>query len=800
MIISYRWLMDYLPHPLPVDELSTILTSIGLEVEAVEKAEAIKGGLEGLLIGEVLTCGPHPDADKLKITTVNTGNGEPLHIVCGASNVAAGQKVVVASVGTSIHPVAGESFTIKKAKIRGAVSEGMLCAEDEIGLGSSHAGIIVLPEDAVVGTPAKEYFKLPQSDFAIHIGLTPNRSDANSHIGVARDVCAYLTHHKAGDYRVQMPEAHLPQAENNTNGIPVAIEAAAACPRYLGLSISDLQVGPSPEWLQQRLTTIGVRSINNVVDATNYILHEYGQPLHAFDAAKISGGMINVRFEREGTNFTTLDGKERKLQATDLMICDAEKALCIAGVSGGANSGITDATTSLFLESAYFDPKHIRRSSLHHGLRTDAATHFEKGVDINNLKPALVRAANLICELSGGRISSTLTEVYPEPITPVSVTVSFQYISRLTGKAYAANQVISLLEALGFIITEQTDKIITVSVPSNKPDVLQPADIVEEILRIDGLDNVAIPDRLNISLTKALANDREAREKVAQNLCGAGFQEIVTNSIVNSSYYPERTDLVHMLNSLSSELDVMRPSLLESGLEVIAYNTARKSTDLALFEAGNIYYQQDGQYIQEPKLALFCTGNKRDASWNGKAEKADIYFLKGIIQMLFIKEGLKNLAMAADEETISWKWKNQVLCTLQTVGAEKLARFDVRQPVCYAVIDWTLWLKATAAQKIMYTEVPKFPAVKRDLALVLDKSINYQKIQQSTDKLKLAALQSYGLFDIFESEKLGPDKKSLALNFTFQLQDRTLTDEETEALMKQLIGAYQQDLGAQIRG
>lgn len=800
MIISYQWLMDYLPAPLPVDELSQMLTSIGLEVEAVEKKEGIKGGMEGFVVGEVLTCAPHPDADKLKITTVSIGHGEPLPIVCGAPNVASGQKVVVATVGATIYPLTGEPFKIKKAKIRGAVSEGMICAADEIGVGTDHAGIIILPENVQPGTPAIKCFDLPETDYAIHIGLTPNRSDANSHIGVARDICSYLTYHTGREHQVKFPETHLPESEKAEKSINVTIEAPEACPRYMGLTIRNLQIGPSPEWMQQRLATIGVRSINNVVDVTNYILHEYGQPLHAFDEAKINGGEIKVRFEPAGTPFMTLDGKERKLQGTDLMICDATQGMCIAGVSGGANSGITDGTTSLFLESAYFEPKHIRRSSLHHGLRTDAATHFEKGVDINNLEPAILRAAQLICDLTGGTISSGITDIYPTAFEPDTIQISYDYIHKLTGKEYAPAKVNELLKSLGFSISHHDEYAITVAVPSNKPDVLQPADIVEEILRMDGLDNVAIPQRLNIALTKAMPNDRTEREKVAQELCGIGFQEIITNSIVNSKYYPGREDLVTMINSLSSELDVMRPSLLESGLEVIAYNTARKENDLLLFEAGNIYNKQQDKYHQESKLALFSTGKAVDNSWNGKEVKADIYFLKGTIQLLLKKEGIQNLVLVTEEASISWKWKNQALCILQVVPEERLGLFGIKQPVCYAVIDWALWLKATAAAAIRFSEVPKYPAVKRDLALVLDKSVAYQKVQQITDKLKLGALQSYALFDIFESEKLGVDKKSLALTYTFQLTDRTLTDEETEALMAKLATAYQQELGAQIRG
>jgi phenylalanyl-tRNA synthetase beta chain len=799
MIISYQWLQEYLPHPVAVDELSRILTSIGLEVEAIEKAEAVKGGLEGLVIGEVLTCEPHPNADKLKVTTVNTGSGETLNIVCGAPNVAAGQKVVVATVGTTVHPSSGDAFLIKKAKIRGAESEGMICAEDEIGLGESHAGIMILPADAVVGTLAKDFFNIPSSDFAIHIGLTPNRSDANSHIGVARDVCAYLTHHTGEVHMVKTPSVSLPEKSGTPLHIKISVSSAEACPRYMGLTMTGLKIGPSPEWLQRRLQTIGVRSINNVVDITNYVLHEYGQPLHAFDADRIKGQEVRVGFEAAGTLFTTLDGKERKLQDSDLMICDAEEGMCIAGVFGGMHSGITDGTTNIFLESAYFDPKHIRRTSLHHGLRTDAATHFEKGVDINNLQPALVHAAALIAEIAGGVVAGDLQDIYPSPFRPQEVSITYSHIEKLSGKGYPAAAVKQLLTALGFGIVSETEAGLTLTVPSNKADVSQPADIVEEVLRMDGLDNVKIPERLNVSLVKAMPNDRAEREKMATFLCGSGFQEIVTNSIVNSKYYPGRTDLVTMLNSLSSELDVMRPSMLESGLEVIAYNSNRKSGDLLLFEAGNIYRQEAGSYVQDAQLALFAAGNVQAAGWNIKSIKADIYYLKGVIQNLLHISGIKNTPITAEEHSITWKWKNQELCKVMNVAAATLNAFDIKGEVCYAVINWALWLKAIEANKIRFTEVPKFPAVQRDLAIVLDKTVSYLQVQQATDKLKLNALQSYGLFDVFESDKLGAGKKSLALNYTFQLQDRTLTDEETETLMTQLVTAYQKDLGAQIR-
>lgn len=803
MIVSYKWLLEYLPEPVSLDELSKILTSIGLEVEATEAVEAVKGGLEGLVTGEVLTCEKHPNADKLKVTTVNVGTGTPLHIVCGAPNVAAGQKVIVAVVGTTVHPTEGEPFLIKKAKIRGEESEGMICAEDEIGLGKSHAGIMILPDDTPVGLAAKVYFNIPETDHAIHIGLTPNRSDAMSHIGVARDVCAYLTHHKGKKYTVRQPDVQLPAKGNTAININVNIEAAEACPRYTGISIANVKIGPSPEWLQQRLAAIDLRPINNVVDITNFVLHEYGQPLHAFDADKIKGNTINVRLASEGSKFISLDGKERSLKANDLMINDAQEGMCIAGVFGGLHSGVTDSTTNIFLESAYFNPGFIRRTSLHHGLRTDAATHFEKGVDINNVLPALKRAATLITEIAGGSIASDITDIYVKPIEPVIVNVTYAYIQKLSGKNYSQNAIKDVLLALGFEIESETAESLSLKVPSNKTDVKQPADIVEEILRIDGLDNIAIPEKLNISLVKALPNDRAEREKLAEALCGMGFQEIVTNSIVNSKFYPERTDLVRMLNSLTAELDVMRPSMLESGLEVIQYNYNRKNQDLSLFEFGRVYRQEEGKYIEEPQLALWLTGNVAAAHWNRKANMVDIFYVKGVINNLMKLSGITNTVTGYEDNdgqvNATWKWKNQPLCTAVKVAPKHAEAFDIKQDVYFAVINWAVWQKAMSTNKIKYKEVPKFPAVQRDLAIVLDKAVSYQQVQQVTDQLKIDALQSFDLFDVFESEKLGAGKKSYALSYTFQLQDRTLTDVEIEQVMQQLSGAYKTKLQAQIR-
>ncbi|HRO43765.1 MAG TPA: phenylalanine--tRNA ligase subunit beta [Flavipsychrobacter sp.] len=798
MIISYQWLLTFLQEPLPVSDLSNMLTSIGLEVEAVETTEAITGSLEGLVIGVILTCEKHPNADKLKITTVNIGTDAPLKIVCGASNVAIGQRVVVAPVGTTVFPTEGQPFEIKKAKIRGEESEGMICAEDEIGLGASHAGIIILPENAPIGLLAKTFFNIPEPDYAIHIGLTPNRSDAMSHIGVARDVCAYLSHHRAKKHQVQMPKLELPPNKGSFH-INVNVDAAEACPRYTGLCLTNVKVGASPDWLQQKLKTIGVRSINNVVDITNYVLHEFGQPLHAFDADKIKGKTVNVRFPDEGSDFLSLDEKVRKLKSHDLMICDEEEGMCIAGVFGGLHSGVSETTTNIFLESAYFDPTFIRRTSMHHGLRTDAATHFEKGVDINNLIPALMRAAMLICDIAGAEIASEVIDVYPKQLEPKQVTIRYEYMSKLSGKSYSSEAIKNILLSLDFQILKETEESLTLLVPTNKTDITQPADIVEEVLRIDGLDNIAIPERLNISLKPTKPNERDIYEKLAETLCGVGFQEIITNSIVNSKYYPENNDLVQMLNSLSSELDVMRPSLLESGLEVIQYNCNRKNTDLRLFEFGKTYKKQNDRYIEEQQIALWISGNAVSAHWDQKAKPANLAYLKGVLQSLVNRSGIGNVTVTYEQERVVYKHRNQTLCTAFAVPSKRLGEFDIKQEVYFANINAKVWIKAATENKIRYTEVPKYPVVERDLAIVLNKEITYQQVKQTTEQLKIESLTGFDLFDVFESEKLGADKKSYALSYTFQLLDRTLTDAEIDLAMQQLMSSYRSTLQAQIR-
>ena len=588
MTISYNWLYEYLPAGLPgipekiePEKLGRILTSIGLEVESIEKYESIKGGLQGLVVGEVLECIKHPDADKLSLTKVNIGTAEPLQIVCGAPNVAAGQKVVVATIGATIYPIGGEPMTMKKAKIRGVESQGMICAEDEIGLSDNHAGIMILPADTKAGMPAAEYFQ-PYEDFIFEIGLTPNRIDAMSHLGVARDVCAWLSHHHKTEASVRSPFKNNFKVDHQGLQMEVVIENAEACQRYAGVSIEGVTIGESPLWLQQKLKSIGLRPINNIVDITNFILHETGQPLHAFDAAAIKGSKVIVQNLPEGTPFITLDEKERKLYAEDLMICNAEEPMCIGGVYGGAHSGVTNITKNIFLESAWFNPVYIRKTSLRHGLRTDAASRFEKGVDISNTVQVLKRAAMMIKEIAGGDIASDVVDVYPAPAEKTAVSLKYHYLKKLSGKNYHGDTIKNILNSLGFELLKEGADEMRMAVPFSKPDILIPADIVEEIMRIDGLDNIEIPAMITMFPSPEM-NTQEAGylEKVANYLVGAGFDEIFTNSITNSSYYPDEVlkSTVKMINNLSEELNIMRPGMMETGLETVAYNLNRKNNN-----------------------------------------------------------------------------------------------------------------------------------------------------------------------------------------------------------------------------
>jgi phenylalanyl-tRNA synthetase beta chain len=814
MTISYKWLSEYLPVSVEPERLSRILTSIGLEVESMEKYEEAKGGLKGLLIGEVLSTEKHPNADKLTLTKVSIGNGEPLQIVCGAPNVATGQKVVVAPVGTTIYPTAGAPLTMKVAKIRSVESYGMICAEDEIGLGTSHDGILVLPKDAKVGSTAVEYFK-PYEDWIYEIGLTPNRMDAMSHWGVARDVCAFLSHHDKKGIKPKLPPSNHFKPDNNSLTIQVKIENEKACPRYSGVSISNVTIKESPKWLQQKLKAIGQRPINNIVDITNYIQHETGQPLHAFDADAITGKKVIVKNMPEGTTFVTLDEKERKLSKDDLMICNETEGMCIAGVFGGLHSGVMDTTKNIFLESACFDPVTIRKTSFRHGLRTDAASRFEKGTDISATVNVLKRAALMIKEICGAEITSDIVDVYPQPNEKVQVAMKHHYLKKLSGKNYHPDTVKDILVSLGFEMVKEGIDEIRVAVPYHKPDISLAADLVEEILRIDGLDNVDIPDA--ITITPAVEENYALevyKEKTANYLVGLGFYEIMTNSITNSAYFSEKelASAVKMLNNLSAELNILRPSMLETGLEVIAHNLNRKNNDLRFFEFGKTYNIDDpgkpsslaGRYNEPGHLCLYMTGRNAEEGWRSKPVFSDFYILKGVVTNLLQVLGLRidtfdPLQHPKFENGLQVKISDQVILETGIVSKSSLSRFDIKQPVFFADLNWDVLSSLAIAAKQTINQIPKFPGVQRDLAIIVDKQLEYGEIEKTVQKVRLNKLQGIKLFDIFESEKLGAGKKSMAVNFTFLDEEKTLTDQEIDGWMNKIMSTLEKDLQAEIR-
>ena len=807
MTISYNWLCDYLPVRIEPDRLSKILTSIGLEVEHLEVYESVKGGLKGLVIGEVLECGPHPNADKLKLTKVNVGGSDPLSIVCGASNVAAGQKVIVAVPGTTIYPVKGEPLTLKVARIRGVESHGMICAEDEIGLGESHEGILVLPADAKPGTPAADWFK-PYSDFIIEIGLTPNHMDAMSHWGVARDVCAWLSHHENKEYRPKLPSLNAFKADNNSSSVSIDIQNTKSCGRYSGLTIKGITIGESPQWMKDRLKAIGIRSISNIVDITNFVLHELGQPLHAYDLATIKGRKIIVRNMPEGTPFVTLDEKERKLSAEDLVICNAEEPMGIAGIFGGLHSGITEQTRDIFLESAWFNPADIRRTSFRHGLRTDAATHFEKGMDISGTVNALKRAALLVRELAGGEIASEIADVYPDPADKEQVTLKYHYLKKLSGKSYHPDTVKGILLSLAFEIIKEGIDAVTVAVPWHKPDIHLPADLVEEIMRIDGLDNIEIPAAITISPSVEAGGSQAGwKSAVAHYLVGQGFNEILTNSITNSAYFSEQelASTVRMINNLTAELNVLRPSLLETGLESIGFNLNRKHGKLRFFEFGKTYRTVGvGDYRETNHLCLYLTGTLTEDSWKGKGKEADLYFAKGLCERIFPLMGLDTPAWEPLEHPklrsgLKIVIGDKTLLELGSVHPELLRRFDCKQEVFFADFRWDSLLEMALKQKIEFRELPRQLPVYRDLAMIVDQGLPYERVERVIRGVKLDKLQEVKLFDIFESEKLGKGKKSLAVSFTFLDEDKTLTDTEIDGMVGRIMGALEKEVQAEIR-
>jgi phenylalanyl-tRNA synthetase beta chain len=807
MTISYKWLSEYLPLTVEPERLARILTSIGLEVESFEKYEEIKGGLKGLVIGEVLSTEKHPNADKLTLTKVNIGNGEPLQIVCGAPNVAMGQKVVVAKVGTTIYPVAGEPVTMKVAKIRNVESYGMICAEDEIGLGTSHDGIMVLDVKAKAGTAAADYFQ-PNEDWIYELGITPNRMDAMSHWGVARDVCAYLSHHDKKDIKPKLPYSNGFKPDNNSMPVSVTIENKDACRRYSGISISGIRVKESPVWLRQKLKAIGLRPINNIVDITNFIQHETGQPLHAFDADQIKGRKIVVKNLPEGTTFITLDEKERKLSKEDLMICDAEGGLCIAGVFGGLHSGITDKTKNIFLESAWFNPVDIRKTSFRHNLRTDAATRFEKNIDISNTVTVLKRAVLLIKELSEGKIASDIVDVYPAPAEKTQVSVKYHYLKKLGGKKYHPVTVKEILTGLGFEIVKEDIDELRVAVPFSKPDILLSADLVEEVLRIDGLDNIEIPSA--ITITPALEENylrQTLKEKVSNYLAGFGFHEMMTNSITNAAYFSEeeKQRMVKMMNSLSTELNILRPSLLETSLECTARNLNHRNNNLKLFEFGKGYFTSGpGKYHEMEQLCLITSGDTNEAGWKQKSMPADFFYIKGVLTSVLSLLGVNADSVELLEvpkliNHMVYKSGGQLIAGAGEVSKEVLQQFGIKQPVFFAAFNWEAVTELASLQKLSVKELPKFPSVIRDISMIVPRQLAYREVQNSVYKLKLGKLQEVKLFDIFESEKLGTGKKSIAISFTFLDEEKTLTDKEIDGWMNQIMMALEKDVQAEIR-
>ncbi len=815
MKISWNWLRDYLALDGSPEKIGEILTDTGLEVEGIEKVQAVEGGLEGLVVGKVLTAEQHPNADRLRVTTVDVGADEPLNIVCGAPNVAAGQKVIVATVGTMLYPTKGDPFKIKKGKIRGEVSMGMICAEDEIGLGEEHDGIMVLPETSTVGHAVKEVLDI-QEDYVIEIGLTPNRSDATSHIGVAKDLAAALKINHDYKESTKLPDISGFTVQNNDLPIVVEVRNTTACPRYTGVSIKGVKVGPSPEWMQERLKVIGVRPINNIVDITNYVLHETGQPLHAFDADKIAGGKVIVENLPEGSKFTTLDEVERELHPEDLMICDGEdKGMCIAGVFGGIHSGVTEETSDIFLESAVFDAIITRKTSTRHLLRTDAATRFEKGVDPAMTIYALKRAALLMQELAGGTIASEVIDIYPNPITRKEVEVKYSNINRLIGVTIPKEEVHAILEALEIEVLSSEGDDFRVAVGTNRADVYREADIIEEVLRIYGFNKVPIPSQLNASLSYRQKPENLAMQhKMANFLAAKGFNEMMGTSITNSAYYKEeeQEQLVWLLNSLNANLDVMRKNMLFSGLEVIKHNINHKNHHLRLFEFGktySYYTKEETKYYEEQQhLTLFFTGAQIKENWQREAQPFNFFDLKDAVTKVLSRLGInsyqvKDLATNTNGLAYGLTYSQGKKNTLASFGAVAPAvrkQFGIKQDVFYADINWDAILKLLRKKKVTYQAIPKYPSSRRDLALLLDRSVPFADVAKIATQVAKHILQSVNLFDIFEDEnKIGKDKKSYAVSFTFQDPRKTLTDKEIDKTMKKLMHLYKEKIGAEIR-
>ena len=820
MEISYKWLKEYVDFDLTPQETADALTSCGLEVDALEEVQTIKGGLKGLFVGKVLTCEMHPNSDHLHITTVDLGKGEPQQIVCGAPNVAAGQKVIVADLGCVLYD-GDKEFVIKKSKLRGVESNGMICAEDEIGVGESHDGIIVLPEDAPVGQPAAEYYHL-ESDWVIEIDITANRSDALSHWGVARDLYAWLKRN-GHETSLHRPDCTEFTVDNNDLPIDVEIENTEACKRYACVSITGCEVKESPEWLQNKLKVIGLRPINNIVDITNYVMMAYGQPMHCFDADMVTGHKIVVRTQPEGTKFVTLDGEEHTLGEHDLSICNAEEPMCIAGIFGGKGSGTYDTTTNVVLESAYFHPTWIRKSARRHGLSTDASYRFERGIDPNGTIYALKQAAILCKQLAGGKVSMEIKDVYPNPMADARVQLDYEYVDRLIGKEIGHDMIKAIVESLEMKVVEETAEGLLLDVPAYRVDVQRPCDVVEDILRIYGYNNVEIPTQLKSSLTILGEEDKayHLQNVIGEQLVGCGFREILNNSLTKTSYYTElnkytEETTVKVMNPLSSDLGVMRQSLLFGGLESICRNVNHKMPNLRFFEFGNCYHFSPEKkndedpikaYTEEMHLGMWITGKRVEGSWTHPDEQSSFYELKGYVLNIVRRLGVNPGIMVCEHSDNNVFGKalvlktraGKVLCEMGTVCHKILKKMDISQDVFYADLNWDNLMRAIKKNETLYHDISKFPSVSRDLALLIDKSVQFEQIEQIARQTEKKLLKSVELFDVYEGKNLPAGKKSYAVNFILQDESKTLTDKQIDAIMTKLINNLKQKLGAELR-
>ena len=816
MKISYKWLKNYIDIDIEPAKLSEILTNIGLEVEGVSIFESIKGGLKGFVIGRVITCEKHSNANSLSVTSVDVGEANVLNIVCGAPNVAAGQTVVVAPVGTTIY-TNDDSFKLKKTKIRGELSEGMICAEDELGLGKGHDGILVIEDDIKAGLPAKDYFKI-SDDVIFDIGLTPNRVDGASHYGVARDLAAYLSQ----DHKVNLekPSVSKFKVDNENRNIDILVENEEACHRYSGITISDIEVKESPDWLKNYLLSIELKPINNIVDITNYVLHEIGQPLHAFDADYIKGNKVIVKTLPKGTSFITLDEEERKLDANDLMICNESEGMCIAGVFGGAKSGVTETTKNIFLESAYFNPVYVRKTARRHGLNTDASYRFERGTDPNITVYALKRAALLIKELAGGTISSNIIDIYPEPVKNFKIDISYANINRLIGNDIDKESIKHILKSLEIKISKEDEHGLTVLVPPYRVDVKREADIIEEILRIYGYNFVSITGHVNSTITHSPKPDEnKLRNVVADLLSNNGFNEIMANSLTKASYYDDNNiykseRLVRIFNPLSQDLNSMRQSLLYGGLEAIAHNINRKNNNLSLYEFGKCYFYNEDvdndnpvkKYFEEQHISLFLTGNKNTESWNTKEEEISFYDLKSNIELLLNRLGFKMSKIESEEFSndifslaLRLKYNNRTISEYGMVSAKQLKTTGISQEVFYADLYWDNIFHSLKKHKVQFEELAKFPSVKRDLALIVDKKVKFEDIRKLASIAEKKLIRKISIFDVFDGKNIPEGKKSYAVSFIIQDMTKTLNDKYIDRIMNKLIKTYEKELGAEIR-